>query len=493
VNAVKGERMFEASFLSINNADPTTVATRTTAENFNRLGAFLTYNSNYKNWLNLSLSGRIDGSSRLINPAEYSSRDAFYAYWSVGTSFIFTDIIKLPEWVNYGKARINYATTGRDPRTAYVKANSFVPSSFTGGGFTPGFTQGNPLLRPEFTKQFETGVEVKFFDNRLGLDIAYYDNRTTEQLIAYRMSYVSGAVLKWINGGTAQNKGVEFQLTGNPIKQKNFNWDITVNFARNRNEILKMPDNITNFYNSDTWIGNIRNNLSKGGNIYALSANRYMRNSNGDLVISATSGLPLIVSDYTPVGDRQSDFNMGLINTFSIMKDWSLSFNLDIRKGGDVYNGTEEFLYTRGMSVRTLDRETPRVIKGVLNDGLQNTANPTPNTIVVTPFYRSEYYGSGTGTVSEDFIEKDVNWVRMRDLTLSYRISSNFLKRQKLVKSASVYVTGTDLFILTNYSGADPAANANNTSARAGIGGIGMDQGNLATPRGINFGMRVQF
>jgi TonB-linked SusC/RagA family outer membrane protein len=491
VNAVKGERLYEPDFLSINNTDPLTVASRTTAENFNRFGTFLTYNGNYNSWLNLSLSGRLDGSSRLVDPVNYQSKDALYAYWSVGTSLILSDMVKLPDVVRYAKLRFNYATTGRDPRTAYVKANSFNPSTVTGGGFAPGFTQGNPALRPEFSNQLETGIEAKFFDNRFGFDVAFYDNRVKDQLTAFRLSYASGAIIKWVNGGTVQNRGVEVQMTGTPIKAKNLNWDITVNFARNRNKITEMPPNVVNFYNSDTWIGNIRNNVTKGGNIYELSANRYQRNSNGDIVVSATSGIPLVIGDYTPVGDRQTDFNMGLINSFSFFKNLTLSFNLDIRKGGDVYNGTEEFLYRRGMSTRTLDRETPRVVKGVLNDGLQNTSKPTINTIVVTPFYRTDYYT--TGSVSEDFIERDIDWVRMRDLTLAYNIPTTLIKRQKLIKSASVFVTGTDLFILTNYSGADPSANANNVSARGGIGGIGMDQGNLATPRGINVGLRASF
>ena len=144
------------------------------------------------------------------------------------------------------------------------------------------------------------------------------------------------------------------------------------------------------------------------------------------------------------------------------------------------------------MSTRTLDRETPRVIRGVLNDGLQNTNNPTPNTIVITPLFRSDYYTTGGGT-SQDFIEKDVHWVRLRDVTLAYSFPSSLLKRQKVIKAASVFFTGTDLFIITNYSGADPSTNANNTSARSGVGGVGMDQGNLATPRGLNFGLKVQF
>lgn len=497
VNAIKGERMFDPSFLSINNADPTTVGSLSSIENFNRFGAFLTYTGNYKSWFNVSLSGRMDGSSRLIDPLDYNMNDAIYFYWSAGSSLIFTDLVKsaLPKWITYGKARFNYATTGRDPRSAYVKGNKFSTSTFTGGGFITGtsqggFFQGNPDLKPEFSKQMETGVEMKFFNGRLGFDVAYYDNRTEDQLLALRLSYVSGAILKWVNGGTAQNKGVEVQLTGNPIKRKNLTWDVTVNFARNRNRILQMPVGIPFFYNSDTWIGDIRGQSIQNGTVYQLAAVNYVRNGNGDLVISPTTGLPVQSTVYDIVADRQPDFTMGVINSFTINKNISLAFNLDIRRGGDVYNGTEEFLYRRGMSLRTLDRETPRVIKGVLNDGLQNTANPTPNTIVITPLFRSDYYSAGP--VSQDFIEKDVHWLRMRDITLSYRLPASWLKGQKVLKTADVFCTATDVFIITNYSGADPSTNANNASARSGIGGVGMDQGNLATPRGVNFGMRIQ-
>ncbi|HEX4958587.1 MAG TPA: hypothetical protein VFV46_10445, partial [Lacibacter sp.] len=328
-------------------------------------------------------------------------------------------------------------------------------------------------------------------NNRLSVDVAYYDNRTKDQLINPRISYASGAILQWINGGTVQNKGIEFQVIGTPVKSKNFNWDVTVNFSRNRNKILEMPAGLPQFYNSDTWIANIRNIAVQGGNIFQLAANRFQRNANGDLIISQTTGLPLVFGDYTVVADRQPDFMMGIINSFTFLGNLTVSFNLDVRVGGDVYNGTEEFLYTRGMSKRTLDRENPRVIKGVLNDGLQNSTTPTPNTIVITPFFRSDYFSGGT--VAEDFIEKDVNWVRLRDITVAYNIPSKIIKRQKLFKSAAITFTGTDLFIITNYSGADPSANANNTSSRGGIGGVGMDFGNLATPRGLNIGIRAQF
>jgi hypothetical protein len=128
------------------------------------------------------------------------------------------------------------------------------------------------------------------------------------------------------------------------------------------------------------------------------------------------------------------------------------------------------------------------VIKGVLQDGLENTATPTPNTVAISPLNNSNYYATTTAT-EEDFIE-EVDWLRLRDLTVAYRLPANVLQKQKLFKSASVFVTGTDLFLITNYSGADPSVNANNASSR-GFGGAGIDFGSISIPRGINFGLRV--
>lgn len=490
-NAVAGERIFDPKFFSINNTDPISRnGLLTPGDNFNRAGAFLQYAINYKNFLNLSLTGRVDGSSKLINPVKYNASDPFVAYWTGNLSFVFSDAFKLPKQISYGQFRMSYATTGRDPRSAYVKGNRFTSSTFTGGGFAPFVTQGNPDLRPEFSKNFEVGGVLKFFKNRISLDVAYYQNRTSDQIINPRLSYASGAILKWMNGGTVENSGYEAILTAKVFQNKKFSWDVSVNFARNRNLIVAMPAGLPTFYNSDTWVANIRNIATKGGNAYTLAANRYQRNTNGDILISPTTGLPLRLADYTPVADRQPDFTIGFQNSFQI-GDVGVSFLLDIRRGGDVWNGTEQFLYSRGRSLKTLDRETPRIVRGVLADGLQNTANPTPNTIVITPLFRSDFYTAGFA--EEDFIERDVHWVRLRDVTISYKLADKLIKKQRIFKSASVFVTGTDLFIITNYSGADPSANANNVSSRAGIGGIGMDYGNIPNPRGLSLGLRCTF
>jgi hypothetical protein len=206
--------------------------------------------------------------------------------------------------------------------------------------------------------------------------------------------------------------------------------------------------------------------------------------------VQATTGLPVRDNDFKTVGDRQPDFKLGWVNSIRY-KQFDLSFNIDFRKGGDVFNATEYFLYLTGYSVKTLDRETPRVIEGVLQDGFENTANPTKNTIAVTPMYNSSFYSSTTAATEEDFVE-NVNWARLRDVTIRYTFPARILSDVKFIKSASIYFTGTDLLMITNYSGADPAVNANTASNR-GFGGAGIDYGALSIPRGFNFGCAIKF
>ncbi|MFC3364878.1 hypothetical protein ACFOG5_16990 [Pedobacter fastidiosus] len=184
--------------------------------------------------------------------------------------------------------------------------------------------------------------------------------------------------------------------------------------------------------------------------------------------------------------DRQPDFSIGISNTFTY-KSFALSFLLDIRKGGDVMNATQNYLTQKGLSTMTLDRLTPRIVTGVLQDGKENTANPTLNNISITPFYQNTYYSS----LSEElFIEQNINWVRLKDVTLQYRLPQTLLSKQRFFKSASVFVTGTDLFLITNYSGLDPVVNGN-TAAVGGSGASGIDYGNFPIPIGLNFGVKI--
>ncbi len=492
IEAQRGERFFEPNFVSLNNTDPLSLFAKTTVLNTRKVRFFGNYSISYNNLLYASLAGTREGTSTFLS--REVEKNPFYNFGSASLSFIFGDLKifdKLP-WLSYGKARISYGSTGKGLYSPYLIDRLFSQATTTGGGFANGVFGNNFNVEPEYTENLEFGGELKFLKNRIGLDVTYYSLKSRGQIIANRVSYGTGFVLKYLNGGLVENKGIEAVLNATIIKKKNLNWDVTVNFDRNRGKVVKLPADLPTYYDSDTWVfGNVRSQVFPGASIGNLASTPIVRNTAGQVLISPTSGLPSInaAADFIQAGDRQPDFKVGLVNTISY-KDFTFSFNLDFRKGGDVFNGNEYFLYVTGLSKRTLDRETPVVINGVLNDGLQNTTNPTKNTITVYPYYRSDYYAAGNVTEA-DFIET-VNWMRLRDATLSYNLPKSLLKKQRLISNASVFITGTDLFIITNYTGADPSVNANTAFSR-GYGGAGIDFGSISTPRGINVGCKVQF
>ena len=264
----------------------------------------------------------------------------------------------------------------------------------------------------------------------------------------------------------------------------NFSWDFLANFDKARGRVLALPNALPESYVSDTWLfGDVRNGTAPGLSTRSLTGRFYLRNTALELLIDPTTGLPLRSTSFIDAGyDRQPDYTVGLTNTFRF-KRLSLNFLVDIRRGGDVFNATEQFLTARGLSKRTLDRDQPRVIKGVLRDGKENSTTPTANNIVVIPSVQPGYYTS----ISEElFIEKDINWLRLRDVTLRLALPERF------AKNASMFVTGTDLLLLTNYSGLDPIVNGN-SAAVGGSGAAGIDFGNFPMPRGVNFGIKVCF
>ncbi|RZM17977.1 MAG: TonB-dependent receptor, partial [Pedobacter sp.] len=488
VESQKGERFYEANFIGINNTDPLSRDAKTQEFDDRKARAFVNYAVNYENLVYFSLAGSREGTSRLLS--KRVDKDPYYNFGAASLSFVFTDlkVFDNVSWLKYGKLRASYGTTGKGPISSYIIDPTFVSQITTGGGYAYGVTGNNFDLKPEYTKNFEFGGELKLFDNRLSIDVTRYSLRSRDQIIPARSSYPTGFIIKYINGGLVENKGIEAVVNITAIKKKEFTWDITANFDRNRGKILEMPLGLPTFYDSDTWIfGNLRSQFYQGASSSNLAGYSVARNNNGDVLINPQTGLPISSGDFGIAGDRQPDFRVGLVNSFTY-KNFTFNFNLDFRKGGDVWNGNEYFLYLTGLSKKSENRETPVTITGVLSDGLQNTTNPTRSTITVYPYYRSDFYGTTVATEA-DFIES-VNWMRLRDATLTYRLPASWLKGQRVIKGASVFVTGTDLFLITNYTGADPTVNVNNASNR-GLGGAGIDYGSLSNPRGVNFGCKV--
>jgi TonB-linked SusC/RagA family outer membrane protein len=447
------------------------------------VGVFGEYTLSYDKWLNFNFAGRNDWTSTLPK----TSRSFFYP--SAGVSLIFSDLLfKNSKALSFGKLRASFAETAKDIQP-YGSQSVYNIQLTSGGGYGYGFTNNNPFIVPERQRTFEVGTEMEFFNKRFGVDFSYYNTNNIGQIVRLvRLSYGTGFVLSTLNVADTRNRGLELVLTGQPIKTKNFKWNMTFNIAGTRNLVKNLPGNIPEYYNSDTWVSVFRNGIVPGGTTTTITGNDYRRNKNGDILVDPGTGVPLLSDPaYVKIGDRNPDLTGGFSNSFKY-KTFSLSINTDFRKGGDIVNGTEFAMVTQGVSTRTLDREKPITVPGVLLDGLENTDNPTKNNIQIYP-YNTSYYNDGRLYVS-NFVEKDINWLRIREVLITIGLPTSVTRGLPILQGASVFASGTDLAIFSNYSGADPSVNAN-SGATAGIGAFGMDFFAPSTPRGINFGIRL--
>ncbi|HEX6533653.1 MAG TPA: SusC/RagA family TonB-linked outer membrane protein [Gemmatimonadaceae bacterium] len=476
VDAVEGDHFLDPNFVSINNTNLSSPYSTITRRRL--VSAFGQAVVDYRHYLYLTVTGRNDWTSTI--PQGHNS----FFYPSITSSFVFSDAFPSLGRFMTGKLRAAYAEVGKDARP-YAYRPALVRKTTSFGGFGYDFWGPNLKLRPEFAKSWELGTEMSFLDDRLGLDVTLYQKKTTDQIVNnIRGSYATGFILFNLNGATTRNRGLEISLRGTPIRTPDFSWDILANFDRSRGTVLSLPNDLPESYVSDTWLyGNVRAGVAPGMSTMALTGRFYERNKDGKLLIDPSTGLPIRASTFIDAGyDRQPDFTVGLSNTFRY-KRLNLDFLLDIRRGGDIFNATEHYLTTKGLAPRTLDRDRPRVIEGVLRDGLENTDHPTTNTIVVTPATQPDYY---TDMSEELFIEKDINWLRLRHVRVSYELPPTVLK------NASVFLQGNDLFLITNYTGLDPVVNGND-AAVGGAGGVGIDFGNFPIPRSIDFGIKVGF
>jgi TonB-linked SusC/RagA family outer membrane protein len=488
-----GQRLQVPELNTINNAFPSTIRSANIINVRRSAGFFGEVTLDYDRFLTLNASLRNDITSTL--PIQNRS----FWYPSANVSFVFSELLKL-KWLDFGKLRVAMAGSGKDI-SAYGIRSEMRPQQTTGGGYLFGFTGNAPDLKPEIIRSYSTGLELSFFKDRVGLELTYYTQNTKDLLFRnFRISYGTGFILKNLNLGELTTNGIEAVLKVVPVKTKDFQWTTIANFTKGNGTFSGLPSNIPEFYNSDTWLfGNARasifqDNLIKqygyegSSNISLIGGYRYFRNNKGDVLVNPQSGQPLVDANFYPIGDRNPDFILGLVNKFRY-KSIDLSFTMDIRKGGDIFNGTAQFLWQFGLHPKQIDREKAIVFNGVLRDGNENSENPTRNNIEIIP----SFYGGGAYRASEEsFIEKDINWLRLRDARISYRLPTTLIKKWKFMREASVYVSGTDLLLISNYTGADPNVNGL-TAGVPGLNATGFDFGVLPSPRAFNFGVSIGF
>ena len=485
-SATYGTKFLVPDFQSINNTDPLsqTSSQRNTKRRIQALSAQLEFG--YNNLAFITLRARNDWSSTL--PVANNR----YFYPAIEGSFIVSDLKFLREIkaINQIKLRGSLAQVGKDAGPLEIDPQ-LEYSDQSGGGFKYGFTGPNPKLRPEMTTAHEAGVDFRLFNNRVNGMFTYFGTRNADQIVkGFRLSYATGFVLNNMNVGTFKTWGWEAHLDGDIIKKpQGLTWNVGVNMSKGDSEVIYLPENVTEYYNAYTWnSGNIRNGIMVGQPITTLTGLAYDRNENGDILIQPSTGLPITKATWSVIGNREPKLRFGLTTSLTY-KDIRLSGLFAGRFGATVVNGTKRTMMTNGTSWESVDlRERgPVVFQGVLRDGNENTENPTINNIAVD--YRS-YGATIYGGADEDWLEKGVNYMRLQELRLAYRLPKTLLKKGKIFSAMDVYFVGNDLLTWTNYSGIDAVGNTVSAAA-GGTGGEGYDVWSIPNPRGFSLGFSL--
>ncbi len=450
ITNTRGERFALPGFYDLSNT--TTLYSFRSTTNRRYAGIFASGKIAYKNALFLELTGRNDWSSTL--PVNNNS----FFYPSASLSYVFTDLHNLSNNIlSFGKLRLSYAAVGKDapvysngPYFASVSGFPFVTNT---GASIPGFLRSSnyadPNLKPEKQQSFEIGTELRFLNNRIGIDVSYYNSKNIDQIIPVPISYTGGYSRYITNAGTIQNSGIELELSATPVKLKNFTWNFMVNWSKNKSDVVAIKEGINeiNFYDE----GRLINKLVVGGSAGDLYGTAYRRDANDKLLIRA-DGFP----DYTPafvkVGNALPDWLGSINNTFTY-KDLSLSFLLEYKKGGDMFDVTMRNAIRNGVLKITENRYEQIIFDGV------KIADGKPNDIPVVldhNFYRNTNFFNNI----TDNILQDASWLRLRNVNLSYSLPKKLMGKTKWVKGAAVGVTASNFILWTPYSGYDPGSTA---------------------------------
>ena len=425
----------------------TYISKRRTVGNFAQVDLAL------NDFLFLQLNGRIDMSSTL--PTDKNS----FFYPGVNAGWIFTENIGDNNILSYGKIRTSYALAG-NAGSPYALEAFYAAAQIRAGGFgvtnypvngTPayekGLTLGNPNLKNELSKEFEIGVDLRFLRNRIGLDMAYYNKVTEDLIMRADIAASSGYLRQWTNFGEIENDGFELSLDAKIIKLNDFSWNMTYNFTKSNtvlnslNEEIGVTEYVVNSAYETEFVA------IPGEKLGMFRIPDYKYTPDGKIIVG-DNGMPK-EGDKTLVGSSVPDFKMTAVNTFSY-KDLTLSFLFDYQKGGKMYSYTSNITFWSGNNEQsTTNDRRPYVVPNSVQETTagDGSVSYTENS---TPIHNNwhEYYSSNTNKPIERNRIIDKTYVKLRDLSLSYKFKTNTISKLGLSK-ASVSVFGRNLFLWT--------------------------------------------
>lgn len=455
--------------------------------NYGVTGLFASASLGIKRMIYIDATLRNDWSSTL--PEDNNS----YLYPAVAGSFIFTELMDVDQ-ISFGKLRLNYAEVGSGA-PAYKIADTYNINTSFGSAALTSLPNGknNATLVPERTKSIEAGLEMFFLQRRIGFDAAWYKTNSTKLIFDAQVSRATGFSSKVINSGEIQNTGWELFVTGAPVVKDNFRWDVDLNFAKNKNEVISLSEGLDNLQ-LGSFQGGITINATVGEPYGTIQGNDYvyLDGHDGDdayRVIGADGYYLRSTTFDNVLGNINPDFNMGINNRFSY-KNWRFSFLIDWQQGGQIFSLDQYYGMATGLyeeTVFTNDLGNPvrnsiadgggLVLDGVLADGTPNTKRVAGDNFRVFGYNRNPDAG----------FMSDATYVKLREVVLTYSLPQSILG-DGFFRGVSFSFTGSNVWIISKdlkHSDPESGVASGNLS--------GWQSGVLPTTRNFGLTVNLQF
>ena len=433
-------------------------------------------NASYKDYLFLGVTGRNDWSSTLPQ----NNWSFFYPSLSLG--FGITDAFKIEsDILSYAKVRGSWAKVGGDT-SPYQLARTYSASTFNSIAlFSPTGTMPPTDLKPEETISFEIGADMRFFKDRLSLDITYYDQTTVNQILSVATSTATGYSAMRLNAGEIENKGVEIMLNGRVLDNTSgLTWDVTVNWATNNNVVNKLYGELQSYRISSGFGGATTLGIpgQPWGVIWGLP---FVRNTAGKIVVGG-DGIPLTTNVGKNLGNVTPDWTGGITNSFRY-KNLNLSFLVDMRKGGQFFSCSAWHAYPTGTySITTANnvRETGLIVDGVKEDGSKNDIRVSAQ----------DYYGGSWMWNNHEYSILDGTYVKLREVILGYNFN---VKSIPWLQGLNISLVARNLALLYRDKSTDELGIDPEVGLGGGESGVGFENFQIPTTRNYGFKLSVSF
>ena len=442
---------------------------QTAAEGYSRArkwGIFGDLTLSWKNWAFLNFSARNDFSSTL--PIQNNS----YFYPAVSGSFVFSEAFGIQgDVLNFGKLRASWAKVGNDASPYYVNGTFVAASPYMGQPLMelPTVTY-DPNLKPEFTSEVETGIELKMFKSRVGIDFTYYNRVSDNQIGAKTAAPSTGNSSYVTNFGSIRNAGFEAGLDLYPVVTKDFNWSIYTVFTRNKSEVLSLADGVEKIYVGGDF-SSPRPVLMVGQPYGVLEGEKIARLEDGTPLVAPATGMYINDPNTGIIGDPNPEFKIAMTNTLR-WKGLSLSFLVDYQHGGCVFSSYLTDLLGRGVTKDTEYRLGSRILPGVYANPdtlepykdasgkyIRNTTQLTESDL----WFSDGTYSTFAINSCDEVAVYDASVLRLRELTLSYQLPKSLVSKIKLA-GAEIGLVGRNLWYwapnVPKYSNYDPVVNS---------------------------------